>query len=48
MNPNQSYQNDGSVRLQIWDTAGAERFRALAHMYYKDAKAIIVAFSLVS
>ena len=38
----------GSVKLQIWDTAGEERFRAMTKMYYKDAKAIIITFSLTS
>ena len=37
MNPNQSYNKEDNIRLQIWDTAGAERFRSLTHMYYKDA-----------
>ena len=32
--------------MQIWDTAGAERFRSLTPMYYKDAQAVILAFSL--
>ena len=36
------------IKLQLWDTAGEERFRALVPMYYKDAHAIIVAFSLTS
>jgi len=30
----------------VWDTAGEERFRSLASMYYKDAEAILVGFSL--
>ena len=30
----------------MWDTAGEERFRSLASMYYKDAEAILVGFSL--
>ena len=38
----------GSVKLQIWDTAGEERFRSMTKMYYQDAKAIIITFSLTS
>ena len=30
----------------MWDTAGEERFRSLTHMYYRDAVAIVLAFSL--
>lgn len=32
------------VRFQIWDTAGEERFRALAPMYYKGAVAALCIF----
>ena len=31
-----------SVKLQIWDTAGEERFRAMAPMYYRGADAAIL------
>lgn len=34
------------IKLQLWDTAGEERFRSLTPMYYKDAQAIILAFAL--
>jgi len=27
----------GDVKIQVWDTAGEERFRSLTPMYYKDA-----------
>ena len=32
------------VKLQIWDTAGEERFRSVAPMYYKNAAAIILVY----
>jgi small GTP-binding protein len=32
--------------FQIWDTAGAERYRALAPLYARDAKAALVVFDL--
>ena len=32
----------------MWDTAGEERFRSLTPLYYKDAQAILVSFSLTS
>ena len=30
--------------MQIWDTAGEERFRIVAPMYYKNASAIILVY----
>jgi small GTP-binding protein len=36
------------VVLDIWDTAGQERFKSMVPMYYKGAKAIIVAFDVTS
>ena len=32
------------LRLQIWDTAGGEKFRSLTKMYFKNAKAIILCY----
>jgi small GTP-binding protein len=36
------------VELDIWDTAGQERFKSMIPMYYKGARAIIVAFDVTS
>ena len=36
----------GSIRLQIWDTAGQEEFKALAPMYYRSAGVALIVFSL--
>ncbi|KAH0786131.1 small GTP-binding protein [Histomonas meleagridis] len=36
----------GSVELQIWDTAGQEKFRTLAPMYYRAAQCAILFFDL--
>lgn len=38
----------GSVSLQIWDTAGQEKFRALAPMYYRSAAVAILCFDLTN
>mmetsp|Transcript_15948 Transcript_15948/g.29200 ORF Transcript_15948/g.29200 Transcript_15948/m.29200 type:complete len:183 (+) Transcript_15948:1768-2316(+) len=35
-----------TLTLNIWDTAGTERFRALMPMYYRDAQAAIIVFDL--
>jgi small GTP-binding protein len=36
------------IQLDIWDTAGQERFKSMVPMYYKGAKAIIVAYDVSS
>ena len=48
MSPNLAPVQSEDIKLQLWDTAGEERFRALTPMYYKDAQAILVCFSLTS
>lgn len=37
---------DGPVRLQLWDTAGHERFSALVPTYLKSAEAVLLTFDL--
>jgi Ras-related protein Rab-5C len=34
------------IDLDLWDTAGQERFKSMIPMYYKGAKAIIIAFDV--
>jgi small GTP-binding protein len=34
------------LRLDIWDTGGSEKYRSLAPMYYRDARAAVVVFDL--
>jgi len=36
------------VKLQIWDTAGEERFRSVTQMYYKNASAIVLVYDQTS
>ena len=35
-----------SIRFDIWDTAGQEKFRSLAKIFYKDAKIIILVYDI--
>ena len=35
-----------TVRLHLWDTAGAERFRAMTKSYYRNTDAVVFVFSL--
>ena len=46
--PDSLTQADASVRLQIWDTAGEEKFRSITPMYYKNASAIILVYDITN
>ena len=42
-----SIEVDGQIfKLQIWDTAGEEKFRAMSAMYYRSAPYVICVFDL--
>lgn len=36
--------DETSVKLQIWDTSGQERFKTITSSYYKGAKGVILAY----
>ena len=38
----------GGVRLQVWDTAGEERFRSITNMYLRDVDVALVVFNVQS
>jgi small GTP-binding protein len=38
----------GSRTLQIWDTAGQEKYRSLAPMYYRAAQVALICFDLTN
>jgi small GTP-binding protein len=38
----------GSIRLQLWDTAGQEKFRSLAPMYYRSSAVAVLVFDVTS
>lgn len=41
-----SSNNNTPTKIQIWDTAGAKEFHAMAPMFYKNAAAIIVCYDV--
>ena len=43
-----SVVNDQKVEIQIWDTAGQEKFKSLAPIYFRNASAAIAVFSVTS
>ena len=34
------------LKLNLWDTAGQEKYRSLAKIFYKDARIIIFVYSI--
>ena len=43
-----SVVNNQKVEIQIWDTAGQEKFKSLAPIYFRNASAAVAVFSLTS
>ena len=41
-----SLENNRKIRIQIWDTAGEDRFRAITKNYYKGANGIILIYDV--
>ena len=39
---------DQEVKMQIWDTGGSERYRAMAPMYFQNAQAAIIVYDITS
>ena len=42
----QSVTHQTSVRVEVWDTAGQEKYRAMAPMYFRNAAGAILVFDL--
>ena len=40
--------DDTTVKFEIWDTAGSERFHSIAPMYYRGAMAAIVVYDITN
>ena len=42
------YVEDRTVKLQLWDNAGQERFRSLVPSYIKDASVAVIVYDITS
>ncbi|MES1904174.1 MAG: hypothetical protein MHPSP_004776, partial [Paramarteilia canceri] len=40
--------NNKVIKMEIWDTAGSERYHSLMHMYYRQAPVIIQVYDITS
>jgi Ras-related protein Rab-5C len=38
--------HDQDVKLEIWDTGGSEKYRAIAPMYYRDCNGAVIVFDV--
>ena len=46
--PSIKLQNGNILRLNLWDTAGEERFESMVQIYYRDAKAAVLVYDIGS
>ena len=40
------YNNNQVLKLEIWDTAGQEKYRSIASMFYKEADVAILVYDI--
>ena len=45
---NVKLDDDKIIRFHIWDTAGQEKYRSIAKIFYKDAKAAILVYDITN
>lgn len=46
MSHNFEFNNGDQIRLQMWDTAGVERFRSLIPSYIKDSAVAVIVYDI--
>ena len=45
---NVKLDDDTIIRFHIWDTAGQEKYRSIAKIFYKDAKAAFLVYDITN
>ena len=43
-----TFEDDKRITFDIWDTAGQEKYRAMAKVFYKDATAVILVYDITN
>ena len=44
--PRITLKNGNILKLNLWDTAGEEKFRSMISMYYKEAKGVVIVYDI--
>ena len=42
------YVEDRTITLNLWDTAGQEKFKSLIPSYIKDSQAVLIAYDITN
>ena len=42
------YETGKHMRMQLWDTAGQEKYRSIAKVYYQDAKIAVLVYDVTN
>lgn len=41
-----NYNESKNIKFQLWDTAGQEKYKSIARIYYKDSKVAVVVYDV--
>ncbi|NWV80946.1 RAB17 protein, partial [Dasyornis broadbenti] len=42
------YLDEATVKFEIWDTAGQEKYQSVCHLYYRDAHAALLVYDIAN
>lgn len=40
--------DEATVKFEIWDTAGQEKYQSVCHLYYRDADAALLVYDIAN